>query len=904
MKIELSRQVWDRIAFVFDRALAASGDERAALLAQLCGSDETIRREVEEMLAAHESGRGLMAERRLVTGEHEGDLPAGTIDAGERVGPYRVVSFVGAGGMGEVYRAERADGAYRKTVALKVLRSGYFNAELVRRFRIEREALARLANPGIATILDGGSLSDGRPYIVLEFVEGEPITAHCERNGIPLHGRLKLFLQVASAVQHAHGQMVVHRDIKPSNILVQADGTPRLLDFGIAKLLDLSADTSLAVDTTPEVRLFTPEYAAPEQLRGEPAGAATDVYALGVLLFELLTGQKPFPAAGRGTVALERAILEIPAPAPSAVIGTRAAARAMRGDLDRIVLMALRKEPERRYASAAQLGEDVERYLSGHAVRARPDSVRYRAGKFVARNRALVGGVTAAVFLLAGFAVTSMVQARRLERERDRAERERLAADDVLGILIGLFERANPDSHPGADTMRVTGLLDAAEREVGRLGGEPERQAALWRAVGRMRAARGEYEPALALLGRAYDSRRELYGAGDLDAARIHHEIALVVASYRGEGFARPMLDSSLAELEHLLGEDHMEVRSAMSDLIMATGDSTTLRALRDRLLLLERRAPSKDPISIADRMDARGAQLYAAGSFGEAAALYEASLALLQEKLPPEHTYIRTERRNLAMALAGDDQFAPAESLLRVAAAVEERIHGPTITRGLASEDLALTFAREGRADSAEKYERSALALFRAGAAPEHWHVWSAQRNLAFIAQTRGRFDEGLALLDSAIALADSGADSDVNAGYLTAQRIPFELALGRLADAQQSLAAAERRLGASPTVTTAHRADVHRYAGMLDLALGRPREAEARFGMAVKLGEPADEPAGAASRRGIQSCLLGVALARLGRDSEARPLLAAPCERYEAKGLTDPLIVRWISEARVRVR
>src|SRR5262245_27440904 len=356
MSSELDRQVWDRIATIFDRALEAASAERAALLDQLCGSDETIRREVEGMLAAHEHSPGLIVERRVRHSDPSlsSERIDGTLPDGARVGPYRTVSLIGAGGMGDVYRAERADGAYRQTVALKVLRPGYRTAEMVRRFRIEREALARLTHPGIATILDGGALDDGRPYIVLEFVDGVAITRYCTEQALSLRQRLALFLRVVSTVQFAHGRLVVHRDIKPSNILVHPDGTPRLLDFGIAKLLDVDADASLGVATMPEVRLLTPEYAAPEQLRGEPVSTATDVYSLGVLLFEMLTGAKPFPNTGRSVSALERTVLDTPAPAPSSVVQSRADARRLQGDLDRIVLMALRKEPERRYVSADQ----------------------------------------------------------------------------------------------------------------------------------------------------------------------------------------------------------------------------------------------------------------------------------------------------------------------------------------------------------------------------------------------------------------------------------------------------------------------------------------------------------------------------------------------------------------------
>src|SRR5690242_11769801 len=307
MTVRLDRDLWDRIATIFDRAVDVCRQERAALLDQLCGSDETIRREVEAMLEAHERSPGLIAERRLVTdhGPSGTETLDGTLPEGARVGPYRIGSPVGAGGMGDVYRADRVDGAYSQTVAIKVLRPGYRTAEMVRRFRVEREALARLVHPGIATILDGGALDDGRPYLVLELVEGVPVTAYCAERALSIRDRLALFLRIVATVQFAHGRLVVHRDLKPSNILVQRDGAPRLLDFGIAKLLDLSADASLGMATTPEVRLLTPEYAAPEQIRGEPPTTAADIYSLGVLLFEMLTGVKPFPAAGRTVAALE-----------------------------------------------------------------------------------------------------------------------------------------------------------------------------------------------------------------------------------------------------------------------------------------------------------------------------------------------------------------------------------------------------------------------------------------------------------------------------------------------------------------------------------------------------------------------------------------------------------------------
>jgi len=900
MTVRLDRDLWDRIATIFDRALAIGAQDRDALLDQLCGSDETIRREVEEMLEAHERSPGLIAERRLVT-DHESlgaghDTIGGSLLDGARVGPYRVVSPLGAGGMGDVYRAERADGAYRQTVAIKVLRPGYRTAEMVRRFRIEREALARLVHPGIATILDGGALDDGRPYLVLELVEGVAVTTYCAERALSIRDRLVLFLRIVNTVQFAHGRLVVHRDLKPSNILVQQGGVPRLLDFGVAKLLDLSADASLGMMTTPEVRLLTPEYAAPEQIRGEPPTTAADIYSLGVLLFEMLTGVKPFPVAGRTMMALEQAILESPPPWPSSVAANADDARRLRGDLDRIVLMALKKEPERRYVSAAQMGEDVERYLAGRPVLARPDSVRYRLGKFVRRNRALVGGGVAAVLLVAAFGTVSTLQARRVARERDRADRERGAAEQVLGILTGLFEQADPNKHPGGDTLRVTSLLDEAERQVAGVT-DPARQAALRRAVGRMRVARGEYQRGISLLERAYDERRRLFGPSDLEAARIHHEIAKTTLAYRGDEAARPLLGSSLVELRRLLGDRNDDVRAATSDLLMVTYDSVAARALVDSLAELDRTSPTSDPILIAEELNRRATEQLSAGRYDEAAALFRASLGVLDGHLPPEHEDVHTVERNLAAALYVGGHLQEAERMQRAEIAFEERARGPAITRAMAEEAIALTMVAEGRADSAYVHQREALRLFREGAAPEHWRIWSAERNLAFIAAARGQVVEGLALLDSSITDARSGAGGVEQSAYLTAQRIPFLLRLGRFPEAKRALAEAEQGLGTSSSVTRSHRADVNRYAAMADLALGDAPRAVDRLRMAVSLSEP---PGDTTVRPGVNSCLLGVALARTGQREEARARLEAPCTAYATRGLPDSLILQWIAEAR----
>jgi serine/threonine-protein kinase len=911
MTTKLEPRQWTRVAEVFGRVIDVAATERAAVLDRLCGSDETVRREVEDMLAAHDRP-GLLAERRLVvdgigvpyTANVHGD---GLLVEGARAGPYRVESLVGAGGMGDVYRARRADGVHGQLVALKVLRSlGPRSSlasrtapnELVRRFRVEREALARLVHPGIATILDGGTLDDGRPYLVLQLVDGVPVTTYCETHHLPLRARLTLFARIVAAVQFAHSRLVVHRDIKPSNILVDAIGTPRLLDFGIAKLLDARDDEALGV-TAPDVRFFTPDYAAPEQFRGEPPTTATDVYALGVLLFELLTGRKPFATANSSRALVQRALVEPPTPAPSSVASSRVEARRLRGDLDAIVLMAMRPEPERRYASAQQLGDDIERYLTGRPIKAGPDSVRYRVGKFVRRNRTIVGSAATVALLTLGFAIVSMVQARRIARERDRAEQERTSAEEVLRVLTGLFERGNPNTHPGGDTLRVTSLLDSAEAAVATLAADPARQAALWRTVGRMRMARGEYARGLGLLTRAYERRRAAFGPDDIEAARIHHDMANAVVVYRGETHGQPMLDTSYRELRRLVGERDDETRRAMNDLLGVTTDSVAAQALLARLMAIERESPSRDPIAVAELLNTRAIERLSAKRYSEAISLFRATLDIVGRRLPPEHADIRTVRRNLAAALGMGGQLAQAESMQRADVALEMRLHTSDIAAGIAHEALALTLVAERRPRDAELEERAALTSFRAGAAPEHWRIWSAQRNLAFIAAAQGRVEQGLALLDSAIALA-AEAQPEQEPAYLRAQRVPFLLRLSRTNEAAQTIAQSERQLGASPEVSAAHRGDVNRYAGMVALASGDATTAARRFATAVSLIEPSNA---AEPRLGVNSCLLGVSYARLGRITEAKALLAKACARYE-RGPTDPLIVEWIASARRVVR
>jgi serine/threonine-protein kinase len=468
---------WERLEAIFFDALALDGEDRTAFLDRACNGDADLRAEVEAVLASHLA---------IAEGEPLEIPPEGRV--GTRVGAYRLEALVGRGGMGEVYRARRADGLYDQEVALKLVRSGLPPYEMVRRFRLERQILARLEHANVAALLDGGVTEDGQPYLVMQFVRGVPITEYADAHRLPIPDRLALFVTVCRAVQFAHANLVVHRDLKPSNILVTADGQVRLLDFGISKLVD--PEGTGGVVPTESLLLLTPEHAAPEQFLGLPITTATDVYQLGVLLYELLTGARPFQGT---SLELSRAICEQEPTRPSAALGrppahqedlgptvvaadaARARAstpdglrRHLRGDLDRIVLMALRRDAARRYGSAADLADDIERYLGGYPVQARPESFGYVASRFVRRHRvgvaasvALAASLVALLVISLRFAATTSAQAAVIAQERD-------VAVEVSSFLEGLFEAGDPyATAPGRrDTLRIRDFLDEGARKV------------------------------------------------------------------------------------------------------------------------------------------------------------------------------------------------------------------------------------------------------------------------------------------------------------------------------------------------------------------------------------------------------------------------------------------------------
>src|SRR5580704_10644208 len=444
---------------------------------------------------------------------------------GDRIGPYRVLRTLGAGGMGEVYLAERADAQFEQQVAIKVVHGGALAVDMHSRLKLERQILAQLDHPNIAHLLDGGALPDGSAYIVMEYVDGVAIDVFCDSNRLDINARLKLFQTVCAAVHYAHQNLIVHRDLKPSNILVTAAGIPKLLDFGIAKLLDdrQAARHTLAL-TQADIRVMTPDHASPEQVRGQAITTSSDVYVLGVLLYKLLCGSSPFFISSVRLSEIERAICEKDPPPPSQMVsadelpeskliaesrGTSAKRlkRALDSDLDNIVLMAMRKEPERRYGSAEQLADDIQRFLDGKPVIARRDTVSYRTTKFVKRHWLPVSAAAAATFMIVAFSIATYTQSVRIASERDRAahqrelaEHERARAEEVSSFLVNLFKLSDPGENRG-NQVTARELLDSGAKrlQVG-LQDQPATKAALLSTVGAVYDSLGQYKVALPIL--------------------------------------------------------------------------------------------------------------------------------------------------------------------------------------------------------------------------------------------------------------------------------------------------------------------------------------------------------------------------------------------------------------------
>ena len=883
---------WARLEELFERASAQPADARRQFLIEACGSDAELFNEVERLLAAAHDDRALAIERLVVDGTPSFEPRDPSI--GSVLGPWRLVSVLGRGGMGSVYRGERADGQYRQDVAVKLLRSGPRDPFAVDRFRIERQVLARLIHPNIAALLDGGVAPDGTPYLVMELVDGVPVTDWCAAQRLSLDARLRLFRVVCDAVQHAHRALIVHRDLKPSNILVSQSGAVKLLDFGIAKLLDPSAWEIESQATRADMRLLTPEYAAPEQRRDGQITTAADVYALGVVLYELLTGSRPDLTAVTPLGAPSEIVRRASSTADAA--HARRLARRMRGDLDRIVLVALRQEPERRYASAGQLGEEIGRFLEGRAVLAQPDTLRYRVRKFVGRNRVAVAAAAVLMLSVTTFGVLAAVQARALAEQSRVARLERDTSEQVVQVLVDLFASTNPAVRPDGGRMTIREFLDdASDRALAQLRGTPVVRARLQHVLGLIQYERGAYAPARAAIEEALAEQRRLVGADHPDALESLHALGEIVRSQGDAATARGLLEESLDRHRRLYGADHEKTARAQFALapVVARTDREGARRLMESALAIQRRTLPPNHPDIAVTLSALAEYHRQNGDLQQSQDLYQQALAVFGDG-GPVHPREVTLLNDYAALLSTINDNVAAEAVQRRAIYAGEQVLGPvTLTVAEAVNNLGVTLASEGRHAEAERTFRDAIERHVALLGSNHLRVRSLMRSLGMSIALQQRFDEALPWMDRALAIADTGDKSADDAGRqgIRAQRAWILFRIGRRAEAVEE---ARRAVTALERLTDATAEYPLAFSRVLLARLatesGRPADAEplarAALGWLDRWG--ASNP-----KHAEAECELGRAQLLVGAIADGRAHLEQCMPVYRAWGQADPIVV-----------
>jgi len=842
---------WKRIQELFDAAIELAPDRRAPYLNEACPDDPELRREVESLIES--AGRADGFVERALHGAAEGASPhASGSMTGRTLGVWKLLSEIGRGGMGAVYLSRRDDHQYHALAAVKIIREEFETPELRARFLSERQILASLDHPNIARLIDGGTTEQGVPYVVMECVEGVPIDEYCAVHGLSIEDRLELFLGVCAAVEYAHQNLVVHRDLKPGNILVTPEGVPKLLDFGIAKLLDPARTPHTVAATRTDARVLTPEYASPEQIRGERVTTASDVYALGVLLYEILTGRRPFKLGDRRPSEWERVICEDEPTRPSVAVTEpvdaarlparmepRTLSRRLAGDLDNIVQMAMRKEPARRYGSVGQMAADIRRHLQGLTVAARPDTWHYRVGKFVRRHRLPVAAAGTVVALLIVLAVAMTVQARRIAVERDTAELERANAQEVSRFLVELFSVSDPSEARGNEILAREILDKGAERIRTELTAQPQLQGSLMETMGDVYRGLGLYEEAESLLREALETL-EANGSAE-SAAYAEAELALVLHDLGRYDEAELHYRGSVENLRDIHGGDHEEVATAINNLgmfLQARGDYAAAEPLLLESLAMMRRLGDDD--DVATQLNNIGMFEQATGDPEGAEPYLQEALAVRRGMLPDPHPFLALSLVNLAGVFDELGRFEDAERLEREALAMRRRLYGDEHDDVAGSlNNLAGLLEKKGDLAGAEDMYRESLATHRRLLGEEHPSVATVMNNLAAVIRSRGRLDEAEPLYREALEMRRKLLGSDHVSVAISLN------SLGRLALDQRDFATAESLYDEVHRILVEQFDEGHPYVAMTLSNLGvvrheqgRHEEAERDFREALRLG------------------------------------------------------------------
>jgi serine/threonine protein kinase/tetratricopeptide (TPR) repeat protein len=797
----MKTEEWQKVEEILNTALELEPAARRQFLESV--RDPLLRREVESLLACDEKTNGFLAAPALAFSADFFDEGAGPEErAGQVVGRYRIIREIGRGGMGAVFLAERSDGEFQQRLALKIVRRSFADSDLARRFRQERQILASLNHANIARLLDGGVSEEGEPFLAMEYVDGVRIDEYCDANSLSTEERLNLFRQVCQGVSYAHQNLVVHRDIKPSNILVTEEGVPKLLDFGIAKLINPEAEAG-AAETITGLRAMTPDYASPEQVRGLSVTTATDVYSLGVLLYELLTGHRPHRLKNRRTDEIVRAICEEEPERPSTSVsrveevtgadGTLARLspetiserrgrtpeqlrRTLRGDLDNLVLMAMRKEPQRRYASVAQLAEDVSSYLEGRPVLAHKDTFSYRAAKFVRRHKAgavavvlialaLVGGVVATVWQ----ARRATAQARIAAEQRDRARIEAAKAERINAFLQSIFASADPSWYSSGfgqrGEVKVVDVLEQAGRRIDAdFKDQPEIRAELHHTIGTTYQSLGRYESAQTHFQAALDAYRGLYGERHPKVAEALYYLGASTVSVGDTADGLALFRQSL-EVFRAVEPNNANVPYLLAEfayLLNALGETVAAeRAAREGLEIARQKYGDEHMLTLS-LLSGLGNIYETRGDLSQAETFYQSAIAI-SNRMPNGRILLGGMREHVGRISIYKGEFKQAEAQYR------EALDNSRQTRNENHPEpihlllmLAEIHYRQGAYAEVEKEVESALDLIQRGAPSNSSYQLKCLSLLSLIHAKTNRRARATALVREALALFNSHSDED----------------------------------------------------------------------------------------------------------------------------------------------
>jgi eukaryotic-like serine/threonine-protein kinase len=826
---------WERIQELFHQAADRPASEQRAFLEARCADDPGLVAEVLALLAG-DTRASLLIDREL---EHAAQQVFG--DAAEpappgEIGAYRIRSVLGEGGMGVVYLAERPDLGSR--AAVKILRDAWLSPSRRERFAAEQRTLAQLNHPAIARLYDAGTLAGGTPWLVMEYVDGVPITEHCRAYRLPLRERLRLFRTVCEAVQYAHGHLVVHRDIKPSNILVTRPGGPagggvRLLDFGIAKHLD--ASESAADQTRTGVRMMTPGYAAPEQLRGGRVGVHTDVYALGVVLYELLVDRLPHDLAQLAPAEAEAVLLEREPERPSAVARRlaqrpnasphlRDLGRGEWAELDVLCLTAMQKDVQRRYRTVEALIRDLDHFLAGEPLEARPDTARYRLGKFVRRRSRSVSAAALAAALVVGLVGFYTL---RLATARNDAVAEAARAERIQRFTLSLLSGGDGEASP-AESLRVLTLLDRGVQEAALLVAEPAVQAELLQTLGEMYRKLGRLDRADSLLGEVVERRRTHFGAESVEAAASLVALGLLRADQARFDEAERMIREALHLEQQLLPPLHpriVEARQALGQVLVGSGDYERAIPILDEVVALRVRAQAP-PLELAGSLyELAGAHFYQ-GNHPVSDSLNQRALSLYRDALGERHPQVANVLVNRGAIRQEQGDYARAERFHRQALEIKRAWHGadhPAVGASLTMVARSLVF--QERLEEAADLLRQALVIRERAFGPVHPQVASTVNELGTVALRQKHYEEAEAAYRRVLEIYRSTYDGDhYLLGVATSN-------LGSVYSAREQYARAEAQFREAVAIFARTLPPEHTNTAIARIKLGRALVRQGRF-------------------------------------------------------------------------